>query len=85
MIVRILFVIIDATTGVARVQVLDVNDELPVFILSSLFTGVEEDVPFGVSVAQLEVSNYKCLLIAIGELSVTLLIIMTLYFQHAGN
>lgn len=45
----------DATTGVARVEVLDVNDSPPVFIPSSLFAAVEEDVPFDISVAQLEV------------------------------
>ena len=51
----------DATTGVARVEVLDVNDSPPVFVPASLFAAVEEDVPFDVSVAQLEVNLcYSC-------------------------
>ena len=49
----------DANTGTARVEALDVNDEAPVFVRSSLFAAVEEEAEFDTSVTQLMVSGGK--------------------------
>ena len=49
--------LIAAGIASVQVQVLDVNDQAPVFVPASLIATVEEDAPFGTSVARLRVSN----------------------------
>ncbi len=53
--IKMLYTLLDASPGTARVEALDANDQAPVFSQSSLFAAVEENAEFGTSVTQLEV------------------------------
>lgn len=44
-----------ATTATVRIEVLDANDETPVFEQTSLFAAVEEEAKFGTFVTRLAV------------------------------
>lgn len=46
---------IAATTATVRIEVLDANDETPVFEQTSLFAAVEEEAKFGTFVTRLAV------------------------------
>ena len=54
-----IFSLSDASTASVSITVTDFNDEIPVFVQSTLRAAVAEEAPFGTTVTTLEVSYHS--------------------------